>query len=493
MLIEGGLVLLDNDRFEPVSLVIHDGRIAAILRDGGPDDAERVDASDRLIIPGLVNAHTHSQGALGRGAVEDRTNLEMFLAGVPAINGGRTQDDLWLSAALSAAELIRKGCTTCLDLCVELPRLTAEGLWRVGAAYAQAGMRAVITPMVADRTLWQALPDLLDAFPEPQRDALAALTLAPWRETLETMAQAARDWPHDRAMVRPGVGPTIPLHCSDDFLSGCARLSAEMDLPLHTHLLESKTQARMARARWGAPMAQACDRLGLLSPRTSGAHGIWLEPAEMELLAERGAGIAHNPGSNLRFGSGIAPVAALRAAGVAVGVGTDASNTGDDQNMFEATRLAATLSRIRSFDPEDWISARDAFAMATEGSARLMGWDRVGRIAEGWAADLVLLEQSFCHYAPLRDPLRQIVFAETGAAVREVMVAGAWVFREDRVLGLDEPALRDAAQAAADRLDAANAEARTQAAAASAVVRSFCLGACRTAPWMGRLADEANA
>ncbi len=478
--IDGGLVLVDNDEFRPAALVIEGGAIVDILPPGAPRpaDAAQVDAAGRLVIPGLVNAHTHSHGALGRGAVPDGATLETFLAAAPGINGGRGADELALSASLSAAELIRKGCTACFDLCVELPSPSVAGLHAVAEAYHRAGIRAVVAPMIADRTLYQALPGLLDAFDPPLRERLAAIALPPWEATLATCREAARGWPVPRDRVRPGIGPAIPLHCSGDFLSACAREAQAQDMPFQTHLAETATQQAAARARWGEGLTARLDRLGALSPRFSGAHGVWLDGAEMDLLAARGGAIAHNPLSNLRLGSGIADLPALKRAGVALGVGTDASNTSDGQCMFEALRLAATLSRVRA-GPADWITAREAFRMATEGSARLLGFDRVGRIAKGWAADLVFLDRGYCHYAPLRDPIGQMVFAETGAAVREVMIAGDWVFRDGRVLTLDEPALARAAQAAADRLDAMNAPARALAEAAAETIRGFCLGQCR--------------
>jgi guanine deaminase len=186
--------------------------------------------------------------------------------------------------------------------------------------------------------------------------------------------------------------------------------------------------------------------------------------------------------SNLRLGSGTASLRALADAGVALGVGTDASNTSDGQNMFEAMRLAASLSRAQADLPDQWITALEAFRMATEGSAHILGLDRVGRIAQGWAADLLFLDRDYCHYVPLRDALSQIVFAENGAALREVMIDGRIVFADNRVLTLDEPALAAQARQAAARLDAANLEARLMSDAAAVVMRSFCQAAlCRTA------------
>ena len=478
-LIHGAQVLVGNDRFADVSLLIDGDRIAAILpQDAQVADADRLDASDRLIIPGLVNGHTHSHGALARGGVPDDAILETFLAGSAWLNAGRSHDDLALAAQLSAVELIRKGCTACFDLFIELPGPTVEGTHAVAQAYDAIGMRAVVAPMIADQTIYQALPGLLEAFDGPLKDAVAALSLPDWDSTIAVCEAALRNWPVSTDRVRPGIGPTIPLHCSDPFLQACARLSKEIGLPLQTHLAETRTQQIMAQRKYGTSLAEHLSELGVLSPRFSGAHGVWLSDLEMALVAEAEAGISHNPMSNLRIGSGIAPLRRMADAGVTMGIGTDASNTSDGQNMFEATRLAATLSRAHSIDSADWVRAREAFDMATVGSARLLGFDKLGKIAEGWAADLVFLDASYCHYTPQRNTLDQIVFAETGAAVREVMIAGQTVFAGDRILTLDEQALRARALAAAERITHANADARVMNAAAAEVVKGFCLRSC---------------
>jgi guanine deaminase len=478
-LIQGAQVLVENDRFSNVSLLIQNDRIAAILPKGETvSDAKPLDASGRMVIPGLVNGHTHSHGALARGGVPDDAILETFLSGSAWLNLGRSYNDLALCAQLSAVELIRKGCTACFDLFIELPGPTVEGTHAVAHAYHDVGLRAVVAPMIADQTIYQALPGLLDSFDGPLKNAVAALTLPDWQSTMAVCEEALRNWPVSTDRVRPGIGPTIPLHCTDEFLSACARLSDDIDIPLQTHLAETRLQQVMAHRKFGTSLTEHLSDLGVLSPRFSGAHGVWLSDAEITLLAKAVAGVSHNAMSNLRLGSGIAQVRRLLDAGVTMGIGTDASNTSDGQNMFEAMRLAATLSRANTIDSDQWVRTTEAFDMATRGSARLLGFDTVGQIAEGWAADLVFLDQSYCHYTPQRGTLDQIVFAETGAAVREVMIAGQMVFAADRILTLDEETLRQRAFAAADRITHANAEARTMNAAAAEVVKGFCHRHC---------------
>ncbi len=383
--IRGGLLLDSQGRAAPQDLLIEDGRIAAIANPGFEvsGDAEPISASDRLLIPGLINSHTHSHGALNRGAVDDKVSLEMFLTGAGASTRSRGVEDKYLSAALSAAEMIRKGCTACFDLSVELPGPSREGISAVARAYRDAGMRAVVAPMIADRTIYQALPGLIDALPESLRAQYAALSAAPIEQTFATCRDILANWEFDRRQIRPALGPTIPLHCSDPFLMECASLAREYTIPLQTHLAESRTQAAIARTRYGASLVGHLESLGFLSEHLSVAHAIWLDDEEIAKLGHAGVRVAHNPSSNLRLGSGVAPVRKMLSAGLTVGIGTDASNTSDGQNMFEATRLAAYLSRIDGFAAEEWISAGTPSSLPPRD--RRASWAL--RRSAGWPSD----------------------------------------------------------------------------------------------------------
>ena len=425
-IIRSGLVLQPDGEAAPRDIVIEDGRIVAVEEQGAPvgDDTEVLSAADRLLVPGLVNAHTHSHGALNRGAVDDRVSLEMFLTGGGASARSRGLEDKYLSAALSAAEMIRKGCTACFDLTVEVPEPTPEGISAVARAYRDAGMRAVVAPMIADRTIYQALPGLLEALPDEGRQNFANLRAASIDKTFDACRSILANWEFDRCFIRPALGPTIPLHCSDEFLRECDRLSLEYGVRLQTHLAESRAQAAIGRTRYGVSLVAHLEELGFLSNRLSVAHAIWLEHDDIRRLGSYGVTVAHNPSSNLRLGSGIAPVRDMLRAGVTVGIGTDASNTSDGQTMFEAMRLSSYLSRIDGFVADDWISAEEAFAMATVGSAKGLGFENIGRLAVGCEADIVFLRLESSHFVPLRAPLLQMVFGENGASVDIVMIGG---------------------------------------------------------------------
>jgi guanine deaminase len=483
LVLSGGRVLDLAARAAPLrDLLVIDGKIAAISPsgEGRPADAEIVDVTDRLLMPGLVNAHTHAHGALAKGLCGDRWPLELLLNANPAFNRGRTTEDKYLCGLLQAVELVRRGCTATFDMFAEFPTPSVEGVHAVAKAYADVGVRAVLAPMIADRTLYLAVPGLIDALPEGLRGEVAALRAAPSEASLSVCERIYETWPFDRMIIRPGIAPTIPLHCSDDFLRRCAAFSARYDLPLQTHLAESRTQAISGPKRYGLSLTRHLAKLGVLSPRTSAAHAIWLDRDDIALLADHGASVVHNPLSNARIGSGVADIRGYRDAGINVGIGTDATNTSDSLNMFEATRWASYLSRLRNVEPASWVTADEVIAMATEGSAKAIGFDDVtGRLEAGYAADIVFLDLTHITYTPLNDIVRQIVFSESGAALTGVMIAGHRVLWDGKLLTIDEAGLRRRANEASARLIESNRGARELAEKLEGFIGSFCVAQSR--------------
>jgi len=266
------------------------------------------------------------------------------------------------------------------------------------------------------------------------------------------------------------------LHCSDEFLTGCRDLASEFEVGLQTHLAESATQAVIAQKRYGTSLTAHLAGLGLLGERFSGAHAIWIDRDDMRRIADAGGAIAHNPLSNLRLGSGLAAVRTMLDCGLTVGIGTDAANTSDTQNMFEATRLASYLSRVRGSNYREWLSAEEAFTLATSGSARVLGFGgKLGAIALDAHADLVFLDLAHINYVPLRDALLQMVNGESGTAIDAVMVGGRFILRGGKLLTVDEAKMRRAAESARERLDGANAGNLRTLRAMEGWVGEFCI------------------
>src|SRR6201994_4003670 len=263
----------------PADILIEGDNILAIGAAGmdAPADARIIDASDRAMMPGLVNGHVHGHGTLAKGMVGDRWPLELFLNAMPGMAGHRTLEDKYLNGLVAAVEMIRKGCTACYDLFFEFPIPSLDGVTALGRAYRDAGIRAVIAPMLADKTLYQAYPGLIEAMPEALRAEVRGFKLAPYEATADAVEKIYADWPFDRDWIRPAIAPTIPLHCDDAFLIRCRDIARDYGLPLQTHLAESKAQAILGLRKYGKTLTAHLESLGLLGPHFSAAHAIWLD------------------------------------------------------------------------------------------------------------------------------------------------------------------------------------------------------------------------
>jgi 5-methylthioadenosine/S-adenosylhomocysteine deaminase len=480
--LRGGRVLdIAAGTAEFADVLIDGDTIRAVATPGlpAPEGAREIDASRRLIHPGLVNAHTHSHGNLAKG-MGDRWTLELLLSAAPWLGGNRGLDDLILSAQIGAVEMMLKGCTACYDLFFEWPVPSRDGMAAVALAYAGLGMRAVVAPMVADRSFYEAIPGLAEAMPPSLREKVAGLRLAPGAATLAAIRDGLSGWSVDRTLVRPAVAPTIPHHCSDDFILGCARLARDFDVGLHSHVAESKVQAVASLKIYGKTQTAHLDALGVIGPHFTVAHGVWLDEDDMARLGDRGASVAHNPGSNMRLGCGLADARAMLERRVNLGIGTDGASCADNQNMYEAMRLASFVSKAQGPEWRRWLTTREAALAATEGSARALGLgDRIGRIAPGWKADLVMLDLDHPNWLPLNDPVNQLVHAEDGTAVDAVMIGGRMVVENRRPVGVDLAALRTRADQARERLAVLNADNRRLYDALEPVVGSYCPGLAR--------------
>jgi guanine deaminase len=479
LVITGGLVhSVGAPRGEPRDIVVEGDVIADIVAPGTVRNAnvEVIDASRRLIIPGLINAHTHSHGGLSKG-VGDLWELDLLLNAAPWIGGSRSHEDKHLSALINAVEHVEKGSTACYDLFFEFPAPSIEGMEAVAAAYAKVGLRAVIAPMVADLTFYQAVPGLIDALPDDARDRAGKMRMGGADATVVALRQLATTWSHPRDRLRLGIAPTIPHHCTREFMISCRDIAREHDLAMQTHVSEAKYQGVSNFKVFGKSTVEVMDTYGLVGPWFSAAHAIWISDTDMDLLSRKGAQVSHNGAANLRLGSGIAAVREYIRHGVTVGIGTDGSASSDNQNMFEAMRAAALVSRVRGLPPADWVSTAEAFIMATEGSARVLGMgDFIGKIAKGYKADLVLLDLNHVNFVPLNNATNQIVFTENGGAVDKVLIGGKLVVADGRAIGIDRAALAAKAQAAVERLAALNADARCFAERIEPIVSNFCRG-----------------
>lgn len=449
LLVENAIIVtMDAERriLNPGHLVVRGKFIAEV----GPGEyagdrggMDRMDAQGHIVIPGLINAHTHSYGNLIKGRPE---NLPLEIWGLYVLAAQRLMEpeDVVINVGLGCLEMLAGGVTTCLD------HLAADGetLELAVREYRRIGFRVVLAPMFSDVPYAATLPEVVP-LPGGEHPHLAPNIVAQADAILamvgDVVARCHR--PQDGVVI--AVGPSGPQRCSDELLVGAMDLAERLDLPWHTHLLETQAQEVTAERLYGQSMVRHLYHLGLLRPRTSLAHGVWLSHEDMELLAATRANLIINPVSNLALGSGIPPLIQLQHAHVSLGLGTDGSASSGCQSGFEAMKLVAILGKVQTFDFSRWPTAMQALEMATIGSARAVGIDRqVGSLEPGKEADIVFLRRDLVPLTPLQDVVWQLVYGRPEAAVEQVMVSGRTVVADGRVLTVDKNAVL---MAAADR------------------------------------------
>src|SRR2546422_2763176 len=434
LVLTNAIVLTMDPRF-----TLHRSSAVAITGDSitavGPDAAAyttavTIDCGGRVVMPGLINAHTHAPMALLRGLADD-LRLDVWLMGymMPVEREFVNPDFVRLGTRLACAEMIRSGVTCFADM------YYFEDA--IAGATAEAGMRALCAQTVL-------------RFPTPDATSFED-SLARARDFIER-------W-RGHPLIVPGPAPHAPYTCTPEILRACAELAVEFDVPLHTHLSETVQEVEDSRRVHGMPVVPWVKKQGLLDAKVLAAHCVHVDDGEMRQLKNFNAGVAHNPTSNLKLGAGIAPVARMLELGLPVGIGTDGPASNNDFDMFEETRLAALLAKGTSGDPTA-LRARDALSMATQLGACAMHMDHLtGSLEPGKRADLIVVDVNTLHNVPSfdRDPngiYAQIVYASKSTDVVDVMCNGRWLMRDRTLLTLDESELREAAQREAKRVDA---------------------------------------
>lgn len=413
----------DATALADTSVAITDGRITAI----GPADRMRadvqadrvIDARGHILMPGLVNLHTHLPMTLLRGVAE-HVDLQGFLEIVWA-EEARVMDPegVELGARLGAVEALLAGTTTALDMYFH-PEAAHRGA-------VSAGLRHVIGPVFF-------------SFPGP--DGLS------WEERLDL----ARRWPAvlgeiGGAYVPPAYMPHAPFTVKVEHLAQIAELATASNGIITTHTSENDQENADTLASRGQRPVGCLVESGVLSRKPVLAHGVRLDPDDRRAVAAAGASVAHCPGSNAKLASGAADIVGYRADGIRVGLGTDGCSTSNDLDMFAVMRLAANLSRLVNEDPAA-TSAQEIVQMATIEGARALGMgDRIGSVEVGKEADLILIDTQVPHLTPLHDPHTAVVFSAGRSDVRHVLVGGEVVVEDRTPIHVDVPALLEAANA----------------------------------------------
>jgi cytosine/adenosine deaminase-related metal-dependent hydrolase len=423
-------------------VLIRDGRIAAVESGvyAGPERIDRrIDCRNRLVAPGLVNAHMHSQSSTMAG-FGDRLSHPAFMWLTQAHTSRRTPDEIRLSVLLSAYGMLTSGTTAAID---HFPgqRFTMADMDAVLSAWQESGMRVGLGMRFFDGPFSDIFP--ATPLPDAVKARMSAVELLKPQsvEDLTDLMQAVIKRWHGKPRLSVFPAPSNPDRCTDAALMLCAEVAERFDTGIHTHLLETRKQVDLAQGRYEATMVRHLEKLGILSDRWSCAHSIWLSDEDIDLMAERQVTAVLNPESNARLGTGLANIPVLHRRGVPLALGTDGASANDNLVLHEAMRAVAMAHRHLEPDRARWISARDALHMATSGGARALRNPRLGVIGEGYDVDLTIYRLDRPWWTPVNDVVTQLVFAETGASVDTVLVDGRIVVENGKVTTFDGDAL----------------------------------------------------
>jgi cytosine/adenosine deaminase-related metal-dependent hydrolase len=426
----------------PDELVEQKSRIADDAEHKRPN-ARVIDGRDKLLIPGLVNAHYHSYDVLAKGRFEDMPFDVWALHSQPAYWGKRSRAELRARTLLGAMECLRHGITTIQDMNSLVPQ-HEETLDIILGAYAEAGVRVVFSIAVRDIAALDIEPFLPSQMPADVTAIVAGKPGDAKADLAFVEAQIKRLDPLP-PRLHWALSPSGPQRCSTPLLEGIATLSEHHQLPVFTHVYETRAQLAKARSHYGehgGSLVRYMADLGLLTPRTTLAHSVYVTPEEVERIARAGAGVVHNPLANLKLKNGVAPLRLFKRAGINLALGCDNCSCSDCQNLFQSMKLFTLLSAGMDGEPTG-IHAQHAFEAATVGGAQALGLaGAVGEVRPGMIADLALIDLADLAYQPFNSAARQLVFSETGRAVHTVLVDGNVVLANGRLTTVDESAFR---------------------------------------------------
>jgi len=433
IIITGGVVVtVDADRriLSPGAIAIDGRTIVAVDR---PEviaasfrAAETLNASGMVVMPGLINTHTHAPMVMYRGLADDLALMDWLQKYIfPAEAKTVSPEFVRTGARLAALEMIGSGTTTYADMYYfeeEIARITRN-----------AGLRGV-------------LGETIISFPSPDAKTPS--------EGLARNEAFIKEFAHDE-LITPAVAPHSMYTLDREWLQSSRRLADRYEAPLLIHVAETQDEVETSRERHHMAPFAYLDSIGFLGPRVVAAHAVWVGDDEIPALVRSDVGISHNPESNMKLASGTAPIPKFLSAGLAVGLGTDGAASNNDLDMFEAMRQAAFLHKLQTGDPTV-VGAPAAVEMATIGGARVLGLGKlIGSLEPGKRADVILVSMRGARQTPMYNPVSHLVYISKGPDVRTTIVNGRVLMRDRRVLTLDEPAVLAEARKMAERVRAA--------------------------------------
>ncbi len=415
--ITGGHVLAPDFEVREADVLV-DRAAGTVVEVGDVTAEETLDASDSLVMPGLVNAHTHVAMTLLRGHADDKPLDAWLEEDIWPVEAELTPEDIRIGTELGLLEFIKNGITGFADSYFEVGE--------IAAATEASGLRA----------------NLCHAFITIGKDDEAA------RADAQEGLEVAREFDHTaNGRITTALMPHSLTTAETDYLEEFVPQARESDIPLHFHANETENEVGPIVAEHGVRPLEYADDLGMLTEDDFLAHCVHIDETELELLAARGASVIHCPASNMKLASGIAPIQQLLDAGVNVGLGTDGAASNNDLDLFDEIRDAAMIGKLARGDARD-VAAEDAVRMATEGSAKAIGLP-VGRLEAGGTADLVVVDFDAPHLTPVHDYVSHLAYAVRGADVRHTICDGQQLMVDREVQTLDEQAIKQQASEAA--------------------------------------------
>lgn len=429
LVLGGTLVSMDKERsvIQDAGLAVQGGRIVAIGSRadiaGNYSAPQTINAAGRLIVPGLINGHTHIPMTLFRGLADD-LDLQDWLTKYifPAEAKNVSEEFVRAGTRLGLAEMIRGGTTTYCDMYYFEDAIADET--------ARAGVRAVLGETIID-------------FPVADNKTNA--------EGMAYVERFVKKW-QGHELITPAIAPHAPYTVSEEHLKAARAFSDRTGAPIVTHISETKREVDDSIKAKGASPIDYLERIGFLNNRVIAAHVIWPSPSEIDVLKRLGVGVIHNPQSNMKLAAGVSPVPKMLSQGVIVGLGTDGAASNNDLNMWEEMDTAAKLHKVFSGDPKV-MSAEEAFELATiRGAQALHLESEIGSIEKGKRADLVIVERDSLNQIPLYNVYSDLVYATKANDVETVIINGRIVMRDRRLLTLDEVEIKASAQKYRDQV-----------------------------------------
>ena len=391
-----------------------------------------------MVIPGLINAHSHSYSALLKGTVESEP-LDIYMLNVIAAGAAMTPRDIFVSAQLDALAMLKTGITATIDHFSERPVLSIDGLNSACDAFRGIGIRAIVATMFADLPYVDTIPVNKDKLPRgvvQNRSKLSAAELKNYFEIMETAVSSTSPI----ARVKAILGVDGPQRCSDQLLEMTGDFQRRHQCGIHTHMLETKTQAVM-RPEGGLGFVRRMLDLGILNEKSSLVHFVWANDDDISAALDAGITVVHSPLSNAMLGAGVAPISKIRQAGIPVAYGTDGTNCGPPA-LYESMRLGSYLMRLTEVDFEKWPDAKTILREGYFAGAKAMGCaGKIGFLKKGAFADFSVINPERFWHKPMGNPYRHLLYYENGNSTKQVWVNGMQVVCDGKVITVDEDAL----------------------------------------------------